>query len=75
MRGILFKSIAGKQRAESVRKVREQLDAGIDAVWMPVAMHTNTLSKIGGRKSWWDPTAGADKSNDRSPTAQVFADG
>jgi hypothetical protein len=94
MRGILYKSIAGKQRAESVRKirealqrwcdeekiaptlcwsgcnvanrtappsvtkVREQLDAGVDAVWMPVAMHANTLSKIGGRKSWWDSTAG-----------------
>ena len=89
MRGILYKSIAGKQRAESVQKVREalhhwcdaekvepilcwsgcnvanraappsaakiseQLDAGINAVWMPVAMHANTLSQIGGRKSWW----------------------
>jgi hypothetical protein len=93
MRGILYKSIAGKQRAESVQKVRdalqpwcdeekvepvlcwagsnvasratppsatkvrEQLDAGINAVWMPVAMHANTLSQIGGRKSWWDPSA------------------
>src|SRR5581483_9682449 len=89
----LYKSIAGKQRAEAVQKVREglqrwceeekvepilcwsgcnvaaratppsaakireQLDAGIHAVWMPVAMHANTLSQIGGRKSWWDPTA------------------
>ena len=94
MRGILYKSIAGKQRAESVKnvrealhrwcdeekvepilcwsgcnvanraappsaaKIREQLDGGINAVWMPVAMHANTLSQIGGRKSWWDPTAG-----------------
>ncbi len=93
MRGILFKSIVGKQRAETVKHLREelhrwadqekitpiqcwsgcnvanrtappspakiieQLDSGINAVWMPVAMHANTLSKIGGRKSWWDPTA------------------
>ena len=35
----------------------EQLDSGIGAVWMPVAMHANTLSQLGGRKSWWDPTA------------------
>ena len=94
MRGLLYKSIAGKNRAESVQKVRdglqrwaeaekvepiicwagsnvanrsaapsvakvrEQLDGGINAMWMPVAMHANTLSKIGGRKSWWDPNAG-----------------
>lgn len=94
MRGLLYKSIAGKNRAESVRKVRdalkqwadeekvepilcwaganvagrsappspakvrELLDGGIGAIWMPVAMHANTLSKIGGRKSWWDPSAG-----------------
>ena len=24
---------------------------------MPVAMHANTLSKVGGRKSWWDSSA------------------
>lgn len=94
MRGLLYKSIAGKNRAESVQKVRdalqrwadedkvepilcwaganvahrlapptvakvrELLDSGIDAIWMPVTLHANTLSKIGGRKSWWDPSAG-----------------
>ena len=42
----------------TVAKVRELLDGGINAIWMPVAMHANTLSKIGGRKSWWDPSAG-----------------
>jgi hypothetical protein len=26
-------------------------------LWLPVAMHAHTLSKVGGRKSWWDPSA------------------
>lgn len=94
MRGLLFKSIVGRQRpAEAVRKVqasldewcdqegvipitcwaghmvaatfdpptaqgvREQLDDGVTAVWMPVALHANTISQVGGRKVWWDPSA------------------
>lgn len=80
MRGLLYRSIAGKNRADSVQKVRdalqrwadeekvepilcwaganvahrlappsvakvrELLDSGIDAIWMPVTLHANTLS-------------------------------
>ena len=35
-----------------------EAEAGAIAFWMPVAMHANTLSKVGGRKSWWNPSAG-----------------
>ncbi|HEX9880162.1 MAG TPA: DUF6282 family protein [Candidatus Binatia bacterium] len=41
----------------SLHETREQIAAGAVAVWMPVAMHANTLSKVGGRKVWWDSTA------------------
>ena len=51
-------NVANRSAAPSVAKIREQLDGGINAMWMPVAMHANTLSQIGGRKSWWDPNAG-----------------
>jgi hypothetical protein len=41
----------------SLEATREQLDMGVTGVWMPVAMHANTLSQVGGRKVWWDPSA------------------
>ncbi|MBM2812328.1 MAG: hypothetical protein HW416_3087, partial [Chloroflexi bacterium] len=41
--------------SESAEAVRQQIDAGVRAVWMPVAMHANTLSQVGGRESWWLP--------------------
>jgi hypothetical protein len=50
-------NVADRLEPPSPRAVREQLDAGVTGVWMPVAMHANTLSKVGGRKSWWDPAA------------------
>ena len=51
-------NVANRSAPPSAAKIREQLDGGINAMWMPVAMHANTLSQIGGRKSWWDPNAG-----------------
>ncbi len=83
MRGILFKTIAGRDRPAhlirqlqnqlnqwceieeispitcwagyltdsggppSAKNVRDQLKTGVKAIWMPVTMHANTLSKIG----------------------------
>ena len=44
-------------KGPSLENTRKQVEAGAIAYWMPVAMHANTLSKIGGRKSWWDPSA------------------
>jgi hypothetical protein len=44
-------------KGPSLENTREQIEAGAIAFWMPVAMHANTLSKVGGRKSWWDPSA------------------
>jgi Family of unknown function (DUF6282) len=41
----------------SLENTRKQIKSGAIAIWMPVAMHANTLSKVGGRKSWWDPGA------------------
>jgi hypothetical protein len=54
-------------KSESVDAVREQLDAGVRAVWMPVAMHANTLSQVGGRESWWVP--GGDRYRTTPPLA------
>ena len=44
-------------KGPSLESTRAEVAAGAIAVWMPVAMHANTLSKVGGRKVWWDPTA------------------
>jgi hypothetical protein len=41
----------------SAEKVRQQLDAGVTAFWMPLSNHANTLSIVGGKFSRWDPTA------------------
>jgi hypothetical protein len=44
-------------KGPSVENTRKQIEMGAIAFWMPVSMHPNTLSKIGGRKSWWDASA------------------
>ena len=36
-------NVAPTGKPPSAAAVREQLDAGVTAVWMPVAMHANTL--------------------------------
>ena len=50
-------NVAARGTPPSAQATREQLEAGVVGVWMPVAMHANTLSKVGGRKIWWDATA------------------
>ena len=45
--------------------VNQQIDAGIDAIWLPVFNHANTLSMVGGRPIWWD--ADADPSDHTKP--------
>jgi hypothetical protein len=51
-------------RPPTVAKLRQQLDDGVVAVWLPVFNHANTLFKVGGRTIWWDPKA---KPGDHSP--------
>ncbi|WP_285752327.1 DUF6282 family protein [Lentzea sp. NBRC 105346] len=43
-------------------QARKQLDAGINAIWMPVFRSANTLSKVGGMSAWWgeEPNVWAD---------------
>jgi len=50
-------NVADRSEPPSPKATEEQLKAGVKGIWMPVAMHANTLSKVGGRKSWWDSTA------------------
>jgi hypothetical protein len=38
-------------------RLREELEDGAAAVWLPVPNSANTLSKIGAPPSWWDKTA------------------
>ncbi len=37
--------------------VRQHLDDGVKAIWMPTAKHAHTISKIGGPPIWWDKSA------------------
>jgi hypothetical protein len=46
-------NVAPTGKPPSAAAVREQLDAGVTAVWMPVAMHANTLNQVGGKPMWW----------------------
>ncbi len=41
----------------SSKKVREQLDLRVTAIWMPVAMSANMINLVGGKKIWWDRSA------------------
>ncbi|GLZ27876.1 hypothetical protein Lesp02_00660 [Lentzea sp. NBRC 105346] len=45
-----------------VEQARKQFADGISAVWMPVFSSANTLSKVGGMRSWWgeEPDGWAD---------------
>jgi Family of unknown function (DUF6282) len=58
-------NVAPTSKPPSVEETRNQLEDGVAAVWMPVAMHANTLSKVGGRRIWWDPNAS--KSDNTAP--------
>ncbi len=43
-------NVAHTGKPPSAAATRAQLEDGVVAVWMPVAMHAKTLSKVGGRK-------------------------
>jgi hypothetical protein len=46
-------NVAPTGKPPSVAETREQLEAGVVGVWMPVAMHANTLNQVGGKPLWW----------------------
>jgi hypothetical protein len=58
-------NVAARATPPSATATRERLEGGVRGVWLPVAMHANTLSKVGGRKMWWDPSA--DRSEQTPP--------
>lgn len=39
--------------------VEPHLKGGVRAVWMPTASHANSISQVGGRRRWFEPTADA----------------
>jgi hypothetical protein len=41
----------------SVERVRENLQAGVVAVWLPVFNHANSFHRVGARKIWIDKSA------------------
>jgi hypothetical protein len=45
--------IARREKPPTAAATRRQLDDGVAALWMPIAMHANTLSKVGGKPLWW----------------------
>jgi hypothetical protein len=53
-------SIGRKPKLYGAKETEAQLKDGVKCVWMPIALHANTLSKVGGRPIWWgasdDPT-------------------
>jgi hypothetical protein len=46
-------NVAPTGKPPSAEATREQLETGVTAVWMPVAMHANTLNQVGGKPLWW----------------------
>lgn len=44
-------------RPPSVERLRQNIEDGIVAVWLPVFNHANTLFKVGGKRIWWDKSA------------------
>ncbi len=50
----------------SPQVIREQIEDGVKAIWMPTARSANTLHKIGGPPIWWDKSA-----NPRSHTGPL----
>jgi hypothetical protein len=57
-------SIGRKTKLYGPRETEIQVKDGVKCVWMPIALHANTLSKVGGRPIWWgasdDPTYNTD---------------
>ncbi len=51
--------------------VREQLEGGAAAVWLPIITHINTLMKVGGQPAMWD--ADADPGDYIGPMAETEA--
>jgi len=51
-------NIGGKPGAPfSAQAMREQIEDGVIAIWMPNNLHANTFTKVGGKPIWWDKTA------------------
>ncbi|SFU33716.1 hypothetical protein SAMN05216350_101391 [Polaromonas sp. YR568] len=44
-------------RPPSLERLRQNIEDGIVAVWLPVFNHANTLFKVGGKRIWWDKSA------------------
>ncbi len=51
----------------TMARLRQNLDDGIAAVWLPVFNHANTLNTVGGLVRWWDPSAAAGEHSDPLP--------
>lgn len=49
--------VAMDNKPISVQRVRQNIDDGVKAIWLPVFNHANTLSMVGGKPIWWDKTA------------------
>ncbi|HEY2596246.1 MAG TPA: DUF6282 family protein [Chloroflexota bacterium] len=59
-------NIGSGDELASPATVREQIEDGVTAIWMPTARSARTLHKIGGPPIWWDKTA-----NPRSHTGPL----
>jgi hypothetical protein len=46
-------NVAPTNKPPSAEATRAALESGVTCVWMPVAMHANTLSQVGGKPIWW----------------------
>jgi hypothetical protein len=60
-------ALVRNNRPPDLEKLRAQLEAGVTAVWLPIANSAHTYSKVGGRNSWWDPTANPKDHSDPLP--------
>jgi hypothetical protein len=60
-------ALVRNNRPPDLERLRAELEAGVTAVWLPIANSANTYSKIGGRLMWWDKTADPKAHSDPLP--------
>lgn len=62
-------------RPPSMERLRQNLDDGVSAVWLPVFNHANTLNIVGGLVRWWDSSAAVGEHSAPLPWDEALARG
>lgn len=49
--------VTADNQAPSIERLRDQIDQGVSAIWLPIFNHANTYNKVGGKTIWIDKSA------------------